>query len=372
MISFKRLARTVTSLIFITTTAFASGLEDLRLELDGNMHGRSSVDFTKKARNISYVIPKGTQGTVLETRKLRQTGSYGVKIRITKVGGKPGETKAKVNDETWVYFSQKNPWLSFENKDGRAVQDPELALTAIARRKGQGLPPESGVVPAPELPKYQEVIQEQLPEADPNEKIVADKTQTEAGFCTDCSIPLQVDPATKNLQDIKSVQESMPPVIDPNNPWAHDKMIMKYSNSPEVKASIKYAMRNKSPRSRKYCYRYVKRALLGGKIVRSYPPGAYAKQGVRDLKRQGMVNLLDDPKYRAQIKSPEDAPKGAVIVYHNGTNEYGDIQIKTDWGTKGGYVSDFHSEKSFLNSPKARRYARLGKPYKMIGIMVKP
>lgn len=372
MVSLKRWARMATSLIFVTTTAFASGLDTLRLELDGNMHGRSSVDFTKKARNISYVIPKGTQGTVLETRKLRQTGSYGVKIRITKVGGKPGSTKAKVNDETWVYFSQKNPWLSFENKEGQPVQDPELALTAIARRKGQGLPPESGVVPVPELPKYQEVIQEQLPDVDPNEKLGADQSQTEAGFCTDCSVPPQIDPTVKNLQDIKDVQQAIPPVTDPNNPWAHDKLITKYSNSQEVQAAIKYAMRNKSPRSRKYCYRYVKRALLGGKMIRSYPPGAYAKQGVRDLKRQGMINLLDDPKYRAQIKSPDDAPKGAVIVYHNDTNEYGDIQIKTDWGSKGGYVSDFYGDQSFLNSPKAKRYARLGKPYRMIGIMVKP
>ena len=149
-------------------------------------------------------------------------------------------------------------------------------------------------------------------------------------------------------------------------------MIMRYSEGKEVKNSISYGMRNKRPRSTKYCYRFVKRALMGGDMIDRYPPGGHAREAVRDLKAQGMINLLDNPKYRDMIKSPADVPKGAVIVYHNNTKESGDVQIKTDWGSNGGFLSDFYSGSSFLKSPKARRYAARGKPYRMIGVMIKP
>lgn len=147
---------------------------------------------------------------------------------------------------------------------------------------------------------------------------------------------------------------------------------MNYSEGKQIKNSINYAMRNKYKHSQKYCYRGVKRALLAGGIVKKYPPGGHAKQAVRDLKAQGLINMLDNPAYKKLIKSPDDAPKGAIIVYANNTKESGDIQIKTDWGSSGGYVSDFYSGSSYLNSPKARRYARAGKPYRIIGVMMKP
>lgn len=358
--------------------------------LEGNLYGRSSVDFRPSAKNVTSLIPEGTKGTVLETRKLSRTGSYGVKVRIDSVSKNMGSTTAKANDEVWVYYSQKEPWLSFQDKAGEDVQDPENALTAKAKRDGQGLPAE-GTVSNPALPTKKDVKrfeaerEKDLAAAeakrkanalknDPNLAAPGDKTKTEAGFtatCENCTDTV----ADKNVRDISAVAretEKAAPV-DPNNPWADDPYVSAYSSSKKVEGLIKTAKKGKASRSLKLCYRYVKRALMNSDVIDDYPPSGKAKLAVSDLKSQGMVNLLDNPKYAAKIKTPADAPKGAVLVYSTGeSKEAGHIEIKTGEGDKATYISDYESKNNIQLSPKGLYKAKVGKPYKIIGVMILP
>lgn len=376
-----RIVSIMISFSLVCSTAFAELPSELEnIVLTGDMFGRDSVDFRKKADNIKAVIPEDSEGKVLETRKLQSTGAYGIKIKITKLG--KGKTKAKVNDEMWVYYSQKDPWLNFRDKDDEEIQDPEDALTAQARKAGEGLRV-PGTVSTPNLPTRADVLKNQK-HNDPNLEKNKDKTKTEAGFCNNCPENKKLSQNQKDIKDVRDeIVERSPDTkskdkkikakhVAAAGKWNDFPAVMKYSEGKQIKNAIKYAMRNKYKHSQKYCYRGVKRALLAGDIVNRYPPGTHAKQAVRDLKAQGLINMLDNPAYRKIIKSPNDAPKGAIIVYANDTKESGDIQIKTDWGSSGGYVSDFYSGSSYLNSPKARRFAKAGKPYRVIGVMIKP
>lgn len=343
------------SVLFAVSFAFASGFDELQnIILTGDLNGRTSLDFRKNARNVRYLVPQGTQGTVVETRKLRSTGSYGIKIRITQVGDSKAKNVPKEGDETWVYFSQKDPWLALSDVDGEEIQDPELALTTRAIKDGEGLPTPEGAVANPRLPSKEEVLREQKPEPpapkpsdDPNlEKADASVSKTEADICINCdTVTSSARPPQKNIEDIKAVQEKIQNLPEiPDKKWAQFPGVVNYSTSKEVDKSIRYGMRNKSPRSKRLCYRYVKRSLLGGDLVDDYLPGAHAKNAVGDLKRRGFTNMMDDPRYKDLIKNPADAPKGAVLVYRNtrDSRHPGHVEIKTDWGRAGGYVSDFY------------------------------
>ncbi|KYG64500.1 hypothetical protein AZI85_03540 [Bdellovibrio bacteriovorus] len=361
----KRLLHILLSFTLFASSSFAFRPEELQeLVLTGDLYGRSSVDFRKKARNVQFLVPEGTEGTVVETRKLSRTGSYGIKVKVTKVGGKGGKNVPKVGDETWVYFSQKDPWLTFKDRQGSEVQDPELALTSRAIQDGAGLPIE-GTQALPHLPTKEEVLREQKPEKpeDPNLAKNTDPKKTEGDFCATCSSQ-QKTPAEKNREDLNKVGKAKvttkPEVPDPK--WSNYPTVSKYSTSKEVEASIKYGMRNKERRSKKLCYRYVKRALLGGDLVGDYLPGSKARYAVGDLKRRGFTNMLEDSRFKNLIKSPADAPKGAILVYRNtrDRNHAGHAEIKTDWGKNGGYVSDFY------RSTKQPLYNR-----ELIGVMIK-
>ncbi|WP_374029854.1 hypothetical protein [Bdellovibrio bacteriovorus] len=362
-----RFTRILVALSLFGSSALAQLPTDLNeLVLTGDLYGRKTVDFRKKAKNIQSLIPEGSEGKVLETRKLSRTGSYGIRIRLTKVNGTRGKLTPKEGDETWVYFSQKDPWLTFKDKEGSEVQDPEIALTSRAKRDGEGLPIE-GTEQAPHLPTKEEVLREQKPEKpekteqDPNLAKNPDPTKTEGGFCAECSAKQAPTVEEKNREDLNKVKQAFAG-IPKDNKWANDPLIARYSTSKEVEKAIKYGMRNKEVRSKKLCYRYVKRALLGGDLVDDYLPGSKARYGVGDLKRRGFKNLLEDPKYKRMIKSPVDAPKGAILIYRNtrDRNHAGHAEIKTDWGRSGGYVSDFYRKAT------SNLYNR-----ELIGVMIK-
>ncbi len=348
MILLKRLSHLILAFVFLSSTVHAQGIAELNeLILTGDLYGRSSVDFRKNSKNVQFTIPEGSKGTILETRYLSGTGSYGVKIRITEVNGQRGKNTPKVGDETWVYFSQKDPWLTFKDKGGADVDDPELALFARARRDGAGIK-EEGVAPLPSLPTKQDVLKNQKPvvSEDPNLAKNTDPKKTEGDVCLTCdSTPPSV--TKKNQEDIKTVGREISGDTEktvPDETWSQFPEVAKYSTSPEVGKTIAYGMRNKKPRSIRLCYRYVKRALLGGDLVDDYLPGSKARYGIADLKRRGFTNMMADPRYKDLIKKPEDAPKGAILVYRNtrDAKHAGHIEIKTDWGKNGGYVSDFY------------------------------
>lgn len=344
------------------------GLQELVLE--GNLFGRSTLDFRKNAKNIQFMVPEGSQGQVLETIRLSRTGSYGVRVKLTKVNGKPDQKGIpKEGDETWLYFSQKDPWLTFKDKDGTEVQDPEVALVSQARRDGSGLPTETGAAANVHLPTRQEVIAQQKPEPkkedDPNLPKSTDPKKTEAGLCATCAAEQNPESVRRNRADIEAVKKGMeqiPKAVPPDSKWSNYPAVAKYSASKDVEASIKYGMRNKERRSKKLCYRYVKRAALGGGLVDDYPPGRKAVNAVSDFKRRGFINMMEDPRYKNLIKNPQDAPKGAILVYRNTLDRKhpGHAEIKTDWGSDGGYVSDFYRKTS---QPLRNR--------ELIGVMIK-
>ncbi|QDK36993.1 hypothetical protein [Bdellovibrio sp. NC01] len=392
---FTRLFR-ITAALLLCSTAMADVPQELQtVVLEGNLYGRSSLDFNKNAKNITSLIPEGSTGTVIETRKLKRTGSYGVKVRLSTIGKDMGKTTAKKDDEVWVYYSQKDPWLSFQDKKGEDIQDPESALTTQAKRDGEGLKADAGVVVNPTLPTKRDAknlekqkeedarkaaeaaakaAAEKAKETDPNLALNKDKTKTEGGFqetCTTCQTG-----NTRNVQDLSDVSKEVAKrdpsaKKDPKDPWADDPYISGYENSKVVEKTIKAAKRLKAKRSKRLCYKYVKNALLAGDMIDSYPPGGFARQGVSDLKAQGMVNLLDNPKYKALIKKPEDAPKGAVLVYRTGSQP-GHIEIKSGKGSDSTYISDYESSNNIQKTVKGVYRAKIGKPYELIGVMILP
>ncbi|QDK47524.1 hypothetical protein DOM22_15040 [Bdellovibrio sp. ZAP7] len=397
--------------MLVWSSAYAQVPEELQeVVLTGNLFGRSSADFSKSANNIKTTVTQGTKGTVVESRRLKSPGSYGVKIRLTEVGS--GKTNAKPGDEVWVYYNKKNPWITFRDTKDMEVQNPENALTAKARQSGEGIPAPTTPTPADDK------------SIDPNEAMPSgDRSQTEAGTGNNCLLNNSCG-TSANHEAMKSVADKIlddevakrPKDAGAKKPeakketkspdfgkeaaekkkaatlaklkkrtytmerfdWTNFPEVMKYSESAKAAAAIKSGIRNREPGSTGRCYAYVKDALLASGLVKSRPPGGHAKNGVKDLKAQGFINLMDEP-YKGIIKSPDDAPKGAVIIYETSDKgQSGDIQIKTDWSTDGSYVSDFlgrrtdRSDGSFLSSPKAKDFKRRKKPYKIVGVMIKP
>lgn len=115
---------------------------------------------------------------------------------------------------------------------------------------------------------------------------------------------------------------------------------------PNVIEAVRIAKNNANPRATRYCWRYVKRALLAADAVDSYPEGVSAKYAGAILTDQYGFIHLDD------ITDPEDAPVGAVLVY--GGAGHGHIEIRTE----NGYVSDF-TTKNHSKRPLTGVYVKL-------------
>ena len=103
--------------------------------------------------------------------------------------------------------------------------------------------------------------------------------------------------------------------------------------SPDLLKASHIAEANARPRSIKRCWRYVKRALVAAQVVDSYPEGVSAKYAGRILTQQHGFTKLDN------IKDPEKAPVGAVLVY--GGKGHGHVEFRTE----DGYVSDFKASR---------------------------
>lgn len=123
------------------------------------------------------------------------------------------------------------------------------------------------------------------------------------------------------------------------------------------------------PASSGYCYKYVKQALLRTGAVDHYLNGAAAKDAGPELERAGFVNVLG--RSGSQIRSPYDAPEGAVLVYGAAPGatdrnaRYGHIEIRT----RDGFASDYFS-------PRARTGGAEngldGRGRVLIGVYIKP
>lgn len=117
------------------------------------------------------------------------------------------------------------------------------------------------------------------------------------------------------------------------------------------------------------CYAWVKTALQQSGAVRDYLPGVAAKGAGPALEQRGFVNLLRQPG--ATIRSPYDAPKGAVLVYGAAPGatdrnaKYGHIEIRTDTG----FASDYASANARTGSAAN---GLSGRGRTLIGVYVKP
>ena len=80
----------------------------------------------------------------------------------------------------------------------------------------------------------------------------------------------------------------------------------------------------------RYCWRYVKLALVRSYLVSEYPRTSSAVYAGSDLKREGFKNII------AKGAKPHDAPYGAVLVYRGG--KHGHVEVK---GTGNWFYSDY-------------------------------
>jgi hypothetical protein len=104
------------------------------------------------------------------------------------------------------------------------------------------------------------------------------------------------------------------------------------SIDPKLMRAATLAEERAHAHSREQCWHYVKEALLGAGVSKSYPKSPYAKQGGEELVRDyGFIRL--------SIRDPYAAPIGAVLVYSHGSAA-GNAEIRA----KNAFVSDYYSK----------------------------
>lgn len=102
---------------------------------------------------------------------------------------------------------------------------------------------------------------------------------------------------------------------------------------PKLRRAATFAEERSSAQSKARCWHYVKEALVGSGAIASYPTSSYACQAGDELVRNYGF-------HRLSIRDPYQAPLGAVLVYGQGSNGAGHVELRT----KTGFVSDYHSK----------------------------
>lgn len=313
------------------------------LELNADYFVRSSPDFLSKTNKVD-VFNKGTQVEVLEVQKL-PSGAEGLKVRMVK-----GSSKNTFEKEVWIYRSNKSHFTSIESspKEPKAIAawtEPNYPTQEESTKKTEAQ--------ATQIPcKDCETVPKNLKENAKNiSKIVDTITQQEN----------QAPPATTSKKEASAAEMSLV------------EKVKNYSASKSVQKVIQAAKKNAYRRSIRKCYRFVKNALAHGLTPGWYSDVA-AKSAKESLKKYNFINLLDHEPYKSNLKKPDQAPKGAVLVYSSGKacgriKDCGHIEIKLGEGVDGGYASDYYSQHAINDTPAARKY---GSRYKLIGVMVKP
>lgn len=291
------------------------------VRLDASYFARSSPDFLSENNKID-VLKKGTELEILE-KKVLPSGAEALKVKVLS-------NSNLSKKDVWVYRSNHSHYTS-------------------------------------------------LSSSNPNTQTEAGQKQTD---CKDCDRTgnlnnnlrsngqslADVSKAISEQQNRVSEKDSHP--IDRTINSLVDK-VKHYSQSTPVQKVISAAKNNAHARSIGKCYRYVKNALAKGLTPGWYSDMA-ARSGKDSLKRYGFINLLDHEPYKTKLKSPAEAPKGAVLVYSSGKpcrgtriKDCGHIEIKLDHEGKPGYASDYYSSKPVTST-------RSGSRYKLIGVMIKP
>ena len=94
------------------------------------------------------------------------------------------------------------------------------------------------------------------------------------------------------------------------------------------------AQRRAQPQMTWHCWKYVKDALLAANVVTHRPTTLWAKDAGAELSEKFGFHKLS-------VRSPYDAPVGAVVVY--GGADGGHVELRT----ADGFVSDFISRKAY-------------------------
>jgi hypothetical protein len=132
------------------------------------------------------------------------------------------------------------------------------------------------------------------------------KKKTESGLCLFCD---------KKLDNLSSKLE-----LDATNAYILA-TYAPYSKDKQTVQMIEYAKKNKrDPKEYKkskfkWCYRYVKNALLNAKLTSKRLEGVLPRNAGDKLKAEGFTNIMDDPHLIGKITDPSQAPKGAILVY---------------------------------------------------------
>lgn len=105
---------------------------------------------------------------------------------------------------------------------------------------------------------------------------------------------------------------------------------LKYDS--RMQAATRIANAKARRHSQRRCWRAVKNALLQAKVVSSRPTTRYAKQAGHELQSKYAFKKL-------QIKNPNQAPLGSILVY--GGKGAGHVEIRTQKG----FVSDFTNKR---------------------------
>jgi hypothetical protein len=191
--------------------------------------------------------------------------------------------------------------------------------------------------------------------------------------------------------------------------------IKNYSDSAQVISMIESAVKNAKRRSGGLCFNLVKYALcrpdnapqprdmIGGRRYQSskngrrqipppisgqtcasgsvlgseaVAPAGHARDAVNTLTKPpyNFTNLLNDPKYKHQMRGPADSPLGAIITYKKINNpgcynsKYGHIEINA--GAQG-FVSDFIPNRGRSVPISREPYKWHSYCFKVTGVLVK-
>lgn len=201
-----------------------------------------------------------------------------------------------------------------------------------------------------------------------------------------------------------------PETINNVDIWSDVPEVKEYGESAPVAGAINAGKMNAKAKSARYCYRAAKYHMCkpsrqvsnfasaasisganceAGSLVKRSPSGRAAFEAKGELKKapNNMVDLLETP-CKGRIKGVKDAPKGAVIIYDSiplgsgdrgcerakpnnlkvekGRTRYGHIEIKSEWGNKGAYYSDFAAKDSILKDQNKM----CGLRWKVSGVMI--
>ena len=115
-----------------------------------------------------------------------------------------------------------------------------------------------------------------------------------------------------------------------NLPVVHPDASVDSRLDPRLRRAATIAQERANARSKSRCWHYVKEALVASGVINSYPKTNYASQAGEELVR-------DFGFKRLPVRDQFAAPLGSVLVFAQGRNSPGHVEIRT----KTGFVSDY-------------------------------